>query len=731
MKDIRNEGRSFRMGRIVVAACLSLTAIWMSQLSGCDNAAVEGRNEAAAQTEKAAAELEMIALTAVHPMSQAPREELRGKYRKFLADYGTAPAGALSEQKAHLSAMGAEARMSLSQLSLEEAGELETGVDQQMVLILQNLGSALELNAMAAASLKVDFSATKASLDSQAQRSLQRQNDLKKEAAEIQARIDDLEKEIQSELAQYESISNEAAARNDEAMSAPLDDRRAILEEAAAINRRANRHQVRAATLEAALDLVRPELANVEAKIEQTKTELESYRTSKNALTQRENVAAQNAAARKIDFEKMKSKITNQIDALYGSSNAASDGADGNDSFDAVVSAYDDAIEEAEKAVTLANAGRQSPGGEIRIVQAYQGLGTANWRKAQFLKSVSLTVARLAGEASLLGRGEVDRALDQKIQADIAGAMQAAGEAFTTATERADGLSSRDTDEKTKRMLVSGLNDAVKMLTGKEAVEETAVVDEGIDTTAGGGNETAARELTGDPRDTIRQILALDKNGEFVKEYDLLYADTDLEKSLLDQSRTLASSFESLNATCQDRLGTALFDADHNINSIFVSSLPNGNGSALGGSSDVGLPADEFMKLTDDDVNGLEFGYDGGKTTAWITNHTDLSQINFVMVDGRWKIDYNIPISVPVDQEQLMKDFYASFINEVGSGIGHVEDQVNNGSLTDIGAVHAAAGKVMSEAMQKVMRKAMEDAMKQMQQNQPSGGRGGPGGGGN
>lgn len=718
------------MSRVVVATWLSLTVMGISQLSGCDNAAVEGRNAAAAQTEEAAAELEMIALTAVHPMSRSLREELRGKYRKFLSNYGTAPAGALSEQKAHLSAMGAEARMSLSQLSLEEAGEMEAGVNQQMVLILQNLGSALELNAMAGASSKVDFSATKASLDSQAQRSLQRQNDLKKEAAEIQARIDDLEKEIQSELAKYESISNDAAARNDEAMSAPLDDRRAILEEAAAINRRANRHQVRAATLEAALDLVRPELANVEAEIEQTKTELESYRTSKESLIQRENVAAQNAAARKIDFEKMKSKITNQVDALYRSSNSSGDGSNGNISFDAVVSDYDDAIKEAQKAVTLANSAQQSPGGEIRIVQAYQALGTANWRKAQFLNSVSLTVARLAGEAELLRRGEVDRALNQKIQADIAGAKQAAGEAFTTATERADGLSSRDTDKKTKRMLVSGLNDAVKMITGTAAVEETAVVDERIDTTANnGGRESAAEAMTGDPRDTIRQILALNKNGEFTKQIDFIYADTTAEEEMLNLTRTFTSSIESLSAACRNKLSASLVDSDHDINSIMASGLPGGAAGAIGGSQGLGTPTDAFTKMTDDEVSNLEFGYDGGRTTAWITSNPEFSQINFVKDDGVWKIDFDLAMRDDTAKQQM--EVAKSFIEALGEGISGVEDQVNVGTLTNIEAVRAAVGKVMAEKLQKIMAEAMENMRNQMQQNQPSGGKGGPGGGGN
>ena len=714
-----------------VSALVCVSAALASvMLTGCDNDSAEARNAAATQTEKAASELENLSLMSVYPMTASRREDMRTRYGKFLSEYGTVPTNAMAEQQAQLNAMVAEVHLGLNRLALDEAGDVEKVVNHEMVLVVQDLGAAIDLNSMAKAASKVDFSKTKAAIEQQEQLSLQQQNDLRKQAGDIQASMDDLQKQIDAELAVYDQMSNEAAARKDEALAAPLDEQRDILEEAAIMSRRADGHQVKAANLETALDLIKPKLSTVFSRIDQTETELTSFKASKEVLAKRESAAAQTAAARREDLngENGKvNKIKNELDVIYG--NVKTNVADSETaSYKDVVAVYDEAITEAETAVAKASSSRKSPGGEVRLIEAYQALGTAQWRKAVFLKSVSYLVSRMADEAGLLGRGEVDRALKQTIEADIQGAMTAAGEAFTKATEAADRISSRNIDDRTKHRLVSDLNDTVVAITGQGAVEVAPMEEKREELPAPTEETTVGGD---DPRGLIQQIIAMQKQGKFSELYDLIYADTATEQDLLNLSRTLALSLESLNATCEKKLGVPLADADHDINSILTGGMEGGGAAAMGDTSGLGSPADAFAKLTDDDVNNLEFGFDAGKTTAWITNNQDLSQINFVKDGGDWKIDFNIPLGNGTDQEQMiqqMMGFIKSLMSSAGDGMSTLEDQVNNGSLTDIDAVREALGKVMSDAIQNIMGKAMEEAMKKMPQNQPSGGKGGSGG---
>ena len=644
-----NERRGLILWTLGATCAVPLT------LAGCGNEDGQARREADERLETASHEATVLSLGEAYPgpttegvEGQGEFAPMRDRQAAFEDLAGSLEGGAgLPQQQAAQSALKADAGMGLAALQLEEARRFDADIQRDVLLAGRYLDAVEEHVAMLAAAEAFDPAPLTRQLDDLARQTQERHEADQTAAREVQERIADLEARIRRELTATDRLHEEAARKREQAESAALDSRIALIEEAAAVGREADAHQVAASELESQLDLVRPELARLEALVLQSETELRGYESARQRLDEQQAQMEREAAMLRDELTAARERFAGQMDALAQRVNGE------------LIPQYERALVSAEAALT--DAQRSGSGNAGRLASAQQLAGRIHWRLADSLETF-LTLVERAAEAGDATQRKGDSDLAQTVRARMEAEKTAAEEALRQAVAEAEGISARGEEAEGQReRLVAALNDSIAALTGQPVAREPE--PEPIDESAEEPIESEIPAVAGDPegpRALLRTAQELVAAGQLTQLATLFHADSDAERQIMDVMGRVLSAMEQLDHAARDQFDVGFFETVNDPQfARIMRDKAAGNPMAAGMAEAMttGGMAGGLPDLTGVDLDALEFSFDSSGTTAWVNNDEDLNDLNMVQVDGRWLFDMDLGAEAMPEGAENMDTF--------------------------------------------------------------------------
>ncbi len=665
------------------ARLLAVGALLALPLSGCKNESGEARNAAQEQLEKASGQIQTYTLKDAYPtpMTAEQTEWLKddeqaqaignasafNPMEKAAADLtqikqnlsAGSSSGALNEQKAASAALRTEANLGLARLHLEEANRADAAVQNLISLANSHIAAVLELQAIVAANAAYDPSAALRQIDSQAQDARTRLAAQQGNVSKLKEQIAALESRIADETRKINQFGEQAAVQREAALSAPLDQRIAKIEEAAAVARQADKHQVNAANLEAQLDVLQPELARAQQYVLQAEGELKDLDAARARIKARQQEVAAEGVQLQADlrqaieeFNEVYKPLTSQYET-------------------GLMPLFESARQAAEAALTDA---RQAGPGGGRTAQAQQVLGQVLWRQAMSIETFAQLVHRVADHAEALGRGGEDAAMAAALDAQAKEARDAAEAALKEALDSIPESGRTEQETAANQNLAAMIRQSLEYITG-QAVAEVRDLTELAETVPTIEEPIAD---TGSPLGLLQRAKAIIDSGRFDEISSLVLVTTPEQQAAVDASKRLTEAAAKLSAASEQQFGVGL--AELKSDPRFESEIQRMAGeNPIGGMLlptmmqllTGGLP--DFAGI---DLESVTFSYDNSRMTAWTDDVPELAGQNFVNRDGQWYFE-----APDVPQEVLVG--INAVVDPLASSMESVATRTSNNEFVD------------------------------------------------
>lgn len=686
------------------ARLLAVGALMALPLSGCKNESGEARNTAQEQLEKASEQIQTYTLKDAYPTPMTPEqtEWLRGDEQaqsvgnasqfnpmdqaasgltdiKDTLSAGSA-GGALTEQKAASAALRTSANLGLARLHLEEASRADASVQNAISLANSHIGAVLELQAIVAANAAYDPSAALRQIDSQAQDARTRLAEQQGKVSKLREQIDALQSRIAAETRKINEFGEQAAVQREAALAAPLDQRIAKLEAAAAVARQADSHQVAAANLEAQVDVLQPELARAQQYVLQAEGELKDLDAARARIKARQ----QEVAAEGVQLQADLRQAVEEFNAVYQPLTIQFE--------TGLMPLFESARQAAEAA--LADSRQAGPGGG-RTAQAQQALGQVLWRQAISIESFAQLVHRVAQHAEALGRGGEDAAMAAALDAQAKEARDGAEAALKEALDAIPESGRTEQETAANQNLAAMIRQSLEYITG-EAVAEVRDLTELAETVP-----TVEEPIvdTGSPLGLLQRAKAISESGRLNEIPGLFYAKTPEGQASIDLMKRVLNPIGRLDNSARSAFGVGLME-------IVSDPRFEQEMSRLGGES---IPFDassltEFADVEEIDLESLEFNYDSARTTAWIDDVPEFEGQNFILVEGQWYIEAP---EMPEGSGEML----GMFIDPAIAAVDGIAQRTANNEFVDQWVMISALMEELTRQMQDAMQKMMPEGM--------------------
>lgn len=410
-------GRQWRWNGLCWA-CLVAAA---GAVTGCD-----ARTEASRALQDATAA--MFALGASAAQSTTP-EHRAAVYQAVLEASRAGEGDGLAAEVAAARVLAAEASTGLAGLEAERLLMLERSWRTDAVAARAGMAHWQEYVARAEAAV-FDPSPELARID-EATRQRERQIEAERSRlAQVQSQVDALVQQAERLNEEAQRLRTEEAELRRAGSALGAVEALERYEQAAKIGREADAIEVRAADLLAQADGIRPELGEIRLAIDRLVGEVELLARDRQSVTQRAELARQEAAEARADaareLEQVRAQVAELASAREGSLRQAADRA---------IELYQQALRSARQAVA------EDPlGANLAIAEAQFGLGSVHWSVAQGYRAHGELVAMLAElwpepeEASrLAGRARELRVRELEHLQQASAALRSAGEAYQAA----------------------------------------------------------------------------------------------------------------------------------------------------------------------------------------------------------------------------------------------------------------------------------------------------------
>lgn len=706
---------------------LALGALLGLPLTGCENKAGEARNDAADQLDKASTKIQNIAGQGAFPTPMTDEQTVSlgelaaqvragnpppwlteeqatqltniggedfqpldtaesdlSKIQQSLASSGDG--GSLAEQKAAQAGLRAEVSLGLARLRLESATRSDASLQQEISLASAHVDALLELQSIISATGSYDPSSPLRQIESQAQDARTRLAKHQSNASDIQKQITDLQARIDSEVRQTNQLGEQAARQREAAMNAPIDVRIGKIEDAAAVARQADSHQVAAANLEAQVGVLQPELARAQTLVLEAEGELRDLDAARARIKAREKEVAAEGTQLQSDLRKAIEDFNSVFTPL-------------SEHFEnELMPQYDAASQAAQGA--LGDARASSPRGGTRVAKVQQALGQILWRQSMSIESFAQLVRRIADNGKALGRNGQDGAFADALDARAKEARDGAEAALREALDAIPDSGRTEEETAGNQQLATLLRQSIEYITG-EAVAEVR------DLTDLAESVPVAPEVmdTGEsPAGLLTRAKAIFEEGRIGDIPGLLHAKNPAEQATLDVITRVCGAVGRLDNAARDQYNIGLLDimSDPRV----ASQLQElGMAGAGGGAMPIDPAAmDMFEDLKDLDPDTIEFSYDNSRTTAWIDNEPALDGWNFILVDGQWFAE--APESAE-GADQMM----SMFLDPLLATVDDITSRTNNGEFVDQQAMATALFSGIMQNLQDIMQKMLPPGM--------------------
>lgn len=588
--------RLSRLTTVTVAG----SALFMLPLSGCDNAEAESRAEANRQ----------IAKSGTHVV--------QAEYDQVVTTLQGSEGN--SDQQAAKSGTSADALMKIARQELSRADQVGLDLTNQVNLVHAVLDQAMGAQTMLSGIDTIDFSPSLAELDRSETKSRTRKTELEGDVNALTAEINQLEADIASEMQQANNLKEQAAQIRESVDSAPLYQRIGLVEQAADLSRQGDSHQVRAARLEAEVDLLRPQLEELMHRIEQSEIELAGYEHSRTVIRNRQSSLAGERAQIQASVDESVQSINTKLGVIEEMYNAS------------FVPQYQQAAQTAEEAVNRGRPG--APASRNRAATSRQLLGQVHWHGAGVVDDYRGLVARLVAHQGMLGR------------TGDAATLDALNAAFETAKTSASDAYQAAAEEASDEAMAASMIRIANAINGDETIEApdlTVASNNDND-----DNSSPRMETSGDPADVFRAIYAAGEAGQFDQILDLVYADSPAETDAINELRGVLGAFGELNDACVSAYGRPFpeINNDPDVQAAISNMMGGVDASQQGNDLLANMGLGDLANMSDPDfdiedmIADVEFSYDNSGTTAWVDG---LDEVNFVFKNGEWKLSPEIP----------------------------------------------------------------------------------------
>lgn len=698
-------------------------------LTACDNSEGVARNKAEERLSEAAREIHNYSLGSAYPTpmtdeqsealtslassvaSSGPPEgmsaeqaqslsRLSGKHRPIEAQQaslqkiqsGLAGAGGgLTDQQAAQAALRAEANLGLARLRLEEADRSEARLSREIILASAHIDAVLDLQAIIASNAAYDPAAPLRHIDNQAQDARTRLARYQTEARDLQKRLSDLKARIDAEVRETNRLGEEAARQREAARTAPLDQRIALAEGAAAVSRKADAHQVAAARLEAEVGVLQPELVRAQTHVLEAEGELKDLDAARARIKARQDEVAKEA-------RQLEGDLRQAIEAFHAIYTPLAQRFEGElmARFDAAREAADAAVREARSA---------GAAGAGRTAGAQQTLGQILWRQSMSIDQFAQLVRRVAAHGRALGRSGQDAAAADALEARAQAARDAAAEILREALGSVEGSGRTAEERERHNQLAALLRDSIEYITGEAVAEVRDFSDLGEITPM--IEDTAPIGAGESPLALLRNAKAVLEGGRLADIPGLFHAKTPEQQTGLNLLNRVCGAAAKLETAARDRFGVGLVDIGSDPRfAEQLNSLTGGMGGGIDMRSAVaGNPLDvaglaEIGDLSSIDLDTIEFMYDNSRTTAWTDDVPGFENQNFVLVGGQW---YFEAPELPEEASPMI----STFLDPVVAAVENVAERTGRGEFVDqwlmISALIEEIGRVFEEEFRKMM----------------------------
>lgn len=694
-------------------------------LTACDSSEGVARNAAEERLNEAAREIHNYALGSAYPTpmtdeqsdalsslassvaSSGPPEgmstaqaqslsRLSGKHRPIETQQAnlqkiqgglSGAGGGLSDQQAAQAVLRAEANLGLARLRLEEADRSDSRLSQETVLATAHIDAILDLQAIIASNAAYDPAAPLRHIESQAQDARTRLARYQSESRDLQKRINDLKARIDAEVRETNRLGEEAARKREAARTAPLDQRIALAEGAAAVSRQSDSHQVAASRLEAEVGVLQPELVRAQTHVLEAEGELKDLDGARARIKARQDEVAKEARQLEADLR----QAVEAFNAVYAPLAQRFDGE--------LMARYEAAREAAEAAVRDARSAGAAGAGSTAGAQ--QTLGQILWRQSMSIEQFAQLVRRVAAHGKALGRSGQDAAAADALDARAKAARDAAAEVLREALGSVEG-SGRSADERQRNaQLATLIRDSIEYITGQAVAEVRDFSDLGAitpmieDTGPIGAGES--------PVALLRNARSILEGGRLADIPGLFSAKTPAQQAWLNMLGRTAGAMAKLETASRNRFGVGFIEITRDPR--FAEQVNRMTGGMGGGINPGENPLDaaglaEIGDLSNIDLDSVEFTYDNSRTTAWTDDEPALEGQNFVLVDGQWYFEAQ-------ELPEEMGAFVDMFLNPMITAFENTADRTARGEFVDQWLMVSALLDELSRLMQEEIRKMM------------------------
>jgi len=687
-------------------AAASMSVVSTVAMTGCNDDTSQNRDAAAQAINDAShAATNMTPGEAHLGVSEEGGQSRTTEYAGVATKAGNAANSGLSGQQQagrslEFDAALGQARVALEDLRRAEAelsiqvksGETSLEYTDPIAAIQRDLDAALSQAASIEGARQVSFLDGFRLIDAQEAASKERKLGLTAQRGSTQARIDDLAGKIAAEQKAEAALRDSAAEVKSKIAGAPIEERIAMIDRAAAISRDADTHQVKASELEALLDTVRPQLEQAETLIKQCDLEIRGLQASRADLQGRESALKAEIAARSASLQEIVARV-NEMTSAYASARTAT-----------ISPRQEEAIAAAEKANGSARSSAAGSSGAVRSAVAAQVLGAAYWEKASSQAAYAAMASRLAQHATLLGKGDEFKLLAEQLGTEAATARAAAEEAYLAA---ADALENAP-EGKERDDLLGLVRASADLVAGREASAATPTVtkdpnaDEGQNDAALADRDADIAAIRSLYKSAVEKVRAGDTAGFFA----MVVPPTDeVGKTLFALAEKSENSWAEFNAACRSKYGQDIKEMLNDpalkpaIDKVTAANPMMGQivmGMKEGGSS-------TLSSMAELDFDTVEFTFDDEGNTASIKDIPNVEAFAAARQDdGQWRLTLNTqdPAVAMIASNPMAKAMINSMTDAFDSTRARVEANEFQVKEQMIAAFLEEFGKALAKAAQ-------------------------------
>ncbi len=687
-------------------AAASMSVVSTVAMTGCNDDTSQNRDAAAQAINDAShAATNMTPGEAHLGVSEEGGQSRTTEYAGVATKAGNAANSGLSGQQQagrslEFDAALGQARVALEDLRRAEAelsiqvksGETSLEYTDPIAAIQRDLDAALSQAASIEGARQVSFLDGFRLIDAQEAASKERKLGLTAQRGSTQARIDDLAGKIAAEQKAEAALRDSAAEVKSKIAGAPIEERIAMIDRAAAISRDADTHQVKASELEALLDTVRPQLEQTETLIKQCDLEIRGLQASRADLQGRESALKAEIAARSASLQEIVARV-NEMTSAYASARTAT-----------ISPRQEEAIAAAEKANGSARSSAAGSSGAVRSAVAAQVLGAAYWEKASSQAAYAAMASRLAQHATLLGKGDEFKLLAEQLGTEAATARAAAEEAYLAA---ADALENAP-EGKERDDLLGLVRASADLVAGREASAAAPTItkdpnaDEGQNDAALADRDADIAAIRSLYKSAVEKVRAGDIAGFFAM---IAPPTDDPGRTVLEIAQRGERAWAEFNAAAKSKFGQSVVEMLNDpsmapaIQSItqsnqnlgfLVMQLKSGGASTL-------------SALAQLNFDTVEFTFDDSGDSAWLEGIPNVEEFAAArQPDGDWALVVNTmnPQVLAIATSPEIKMLTDSFVSALDSTRARVEGNEFQVKEQMIAAFLEEFGKALAKAAQ-------------------------------